>query len=407
MVGGVVVGRPLEGKRLRWAVFKDEELVLRAEELADAAWEEFRAGDRGHDFRTRTAVGRVARHVAREWRGDEGRTLVRNPVAREHPAGAGVLVLGIARSSRPTADCDLALVTGEFLVALASCGGCGGDDFNQARLEVEAVCVESRLRRIRALATLRHVANRADWPHRVVVSLQAPRGDCRIVQRTVERDVHLDVPLEFAELRPLATEAPFERRVIGHHVCDFVPVARRRGRVRAVCPELREAARPVAALDDVGWVRLARHRVDRVPGAVVCSKRIVPKYRRRDIHRHAVVRRELAREPNDVFMSQAPRRVAHAVQYRRRIRDRKHAGTRRVHLRRLNCERRDRTPERCDLRRKPARNDVAVLIDKKLERQRLIARWVRDRRVERHRDDQRFVHIEVRSRRLRMVERLA
>ena len=95
------------------------------------------------------------------------------------------------------------------------------------------------------------------------MALEAPRRDRRVVDRAVEREVHLDVPLEPVDRGPLPP------------ICRFVPSASPTslamtfqwpGGVSDFGPSAQNsvsARHEVAVVDDIGLVRLAGDRVDR------------------------------------------------------------------------------------------------------------------------------------------------
>ena len=175
---------------------------------------------------------------------------------------------------------------------LAGGGRLGGDDLDQPRVQRQAVLVVGGQLRVGGLAEPRHVADRRDRPHVVVMALEAPGAHGGVVHGAVEGQVQLEVPLQRVELVARAAQAALQLRVVGDVVGQRVPVAGRRLRVGAVGPELGDDPRPIAALDDVGCVRIAGDRIQRVATAVVGSQAVVPECARRDVRQHAVVRGE-------------------------------------------------------------------------------------------------------------------
>ena len=113
---------------------------------------------------------------------------------------------------------------------------------------------------------------------RVVVALEAPGGDRRVVDRAVEREVELDVPLEAVDrvagaadpqVRVERVARPSWRRTFQWPggVSDFGPSAQNSASTRAKSP----------AADDVRRVRLAGHRVDRrAPCRRWCPSGLLP-----------------------------------------------------------------------------------------------------------------------------------
>ena len=126
------------------------------------------------------------------------------------------------------------------------------DHLDEARARAAGPRVVRRALRVRRLPQPAHVADQRDRAHGVVLALDAPGGDRRVVHRAVERQVELDVPLEPVERRPVPPMLQVSARLVGRpgSRCTFQWPGRRLG-LRAVGPELRQHAGEVAALHDV------------------------------------------------------------------------------------------------------------------------------------------------------------
>ena len=163
-------------------------------------------------------------------------------------------------------------------------------------LEGQALGVVGGPRWVARLALAAHVADHRDRPGRVVVALQAPGRDGRVVDGAVERQVQLGVPFEpidaAAPLPPIrrsawskASEAALATRFQWPGgVSDLGPSAQNSARARV------KSARGTTC----GSIRLAGGRVDLVAVAVVGAQRVVALAGRADVDRHAVGRVELA-----------------------------------------------------------------------------------------------------------------
>src|SRR5439155_7200982 len=134
----------------------------------------------------------------------------------------------------------------------------------------------------------------------VVLSLDAPGGDRRVVHGAVDGEVYLHVPLEIVEDGPRAADALLGPWVVRNEVGDDVPVARRGLRLGPVGPELGQHAAPVASLHDVRRIRQAGGGADRMARAVVRAERVVAPDRGGDVDGGAVVGVELAAAAKDV-----------------------------------------------------------------------------------------------------------
>ena len=178
---------------------------------------------------------------------------------------------------------------------------------DQTGYQRQALRVVRRKLRIARLAEPGHVADHRDWAHRLVLALQTPRGDRRVVLSAVEREVHLHVPAQ-AIRGPRADSCRHQRRV-RHGVRDDVPVARRRLRVRPVRPELGEDTGVVGLVDALGRIGLAGERIHRVAMTVIRPERVVPEGVESDVDRRAVRKVELAAHADDADGCLLVRRV--------------------------------------------------------------------------------------------------
>ena len=114
-----------------------------------------------------------------------------------------------------------------------------------------------------SLAVLSHPADGRDGPCVVVLPLDAPGRDGRVVHRAAEGEVGLQVVFQGVHLlRP--GEFVLELGVVQHLVQDGEPVAGGRFALRAVGPELGQNAGVVAARHYVRRVRLAGNGIERV-----------------------------------------------------------------------------------------------------------------------------------------------
>ena len=175
-----------------------------------------------------------------------------------------------------------------------------GDHLDQPRDEGQAFLVVRRSVRIARLAEPAHVADHRDRPDRVVVALEAPGGDRRVVDCGVHREIELDVPLEPIEDRARAFDPEVRRELVRDHVGEDVPVPGRGLRLRPVRPELRHDPVEVTLVDDVRRVWLARRRVDRVAVAVIRAERVAAARAGRDVDRRLDRGIEEARVADDL-----------------------------------------------------------------------------------------------------------
>src|SRR5205807_9563882 len=105
LVGGVVIGGPLQSDGLRRTFFKPKNIVRIS---ADAPWEERRPSNRGKHFCRGPAESAVAGKVARKGRRNEVGPLIRNPGSGIHPLHAAMLSGWVGGRARPTEDRDFA-----------------------------------------------------------------------------------------------------------------------------------------------------------------------------------------------------------------------------------------------------------------------------------------------------------
>ena len=309
VVGGVVVARPLHDDVLAGPTLVLEEPVLLGAELAEPTGEIRAAGETGERLGGGAAEGAVTGDEARERRRDEGVPLIRHPLDGAHPARARDLGPGVARLAGPPLHGDLPLVAGQVLMALAGRRGGRRDHLDHAGLERQAGRVVGGAAHVRGLSVPAHPADGRDGPHRIVLALDAPGHDGRIVHGPVHREVHLHVPFEGLDLRTRTADALRDTRIVGDMVGDRVPVSRRRLGPGPVRPELGETSRPVPALDDVRGIGRPGDRVGRVSDAVVGAERVVAPRARRDVEHLTVARVESAAQPDDARMGGLERGV--------------------------------------------------------------------------------------------------
>ena len=134
----------------------------------------------------------------------------------------------------------------------------------------------------------------------------------------VERQVELHVPFQVVEDGAGAAQPLLQRRVLGHFVGQHVPVPRRRLRVGAVGPELRDHTAAVGQGHDVGGVGPAGDGILRVAAILVRAQRAVAADRRRQVDRAAGLRRQLAAQPEHGLHARPEGGVALAAEQRRR-----------------------------------------------------------------------------------------
>src|SRR5439155_11559859 len=171
------------------------------------------------------------------WR-HERRQLIRHPRRAEDPRHRRGLCLGIGGIPLPRADRDLALVAGERLHRATVRRPLPGNELDEPGYERQSLLVVRGTRGIARLPQARQVADHRDRPDAVVAALEAPGRDRRVVDRTVEREVELDVPLQTIDGRTCSADPQIWREPIRYGVRDDIPVARWRLGARAVGPEL-------------------------------------------------------------------------------------------------------------------------------------------------------------------------
>ena len=238
--------------------------------------------------------------VRRERRRDECGELVGNPGRREDPRDPADLGLRVLRIAGPGPDRDLALVAGKRRQGLSRGGIRLRDELDQARHEGQTFRVVGGQRRVARLAEPAHVPDERDRPRSVVVALEAPRRDRRIVERTVEGEVQLDVPLEAVDGGTGAADPQVRGQLVGREVGEHVPVTRWGLGVGPVRPELCHDPPEIGLVHDVRRVRLAGRRIDRVAGAVVRAEAVVAARAWGDVDGHARARVERAAVPDDL-----------------------------------------------------------------------------------------------------------
>ena len=173
-------------------------------------------------------------------------------------------------------------------MALARRGRRLRDELDEVRDEGQALLVVRGQARIARLAQAPHVPDQRDRPRRVVVALQPPGRDGRVVHGTVEGEVQLDVPLEPVDHRTAAADPEVRRQLVRGEVGEDVPVPWRGFRVGTIGPELRHDAPEVPLVDHVRRVRLAGGRVDGTAAAVVGPEVVVAPGTGRDVDRGAI-----------------------------------------------------------------------------------------------------------------------
>ena len=254
------------------------------DQLAEAAGEEFAARQCRQHLGGGAAERRVAADVSGEGRGHEGASLVGDPFSAPDPAGSGHLMGAVARLAPPRPHGDLAHDKRRGARAVARRARFGGDDLDQPGQQRQSIRIERRAARIRSLPQPRHVANQRNRPHRHVDALQLPGGDAGVVDRAVEREVDLHVPLERVQRLPGAEQPP--RRTPARRR----PGWRSRSSGRAASPTWvhRPRARPAPGRSPRAAPPAAHrepgHRIHCPAGAGVCrragcSRSVPAKYR--------------------------------------------------------------------------------------------------------------------------------
>ena len=403
LVRGVVVGGPLQAHVDARALLEHEELVLRAEVLPEPIGEVGGARQAVHHHRGGAAVGAVPGDVAGEGGGDEGGALIGPPLLGEDPADARLVDQRVhdVVGAPPRQHGDLALFTGEVLVALAGGRGRGGDDLDVAGVEVDAVRVVAGLLRVGALPEAREVAQGADRARVVVPALHAPGGDRGVLHGAPHGEVGLHAPLEVVEHGARPAQLLHEGGVVRDVVEDDEPVARRGLGFGAVGPELREHAGVITAGHHLRRVGLAGHRVGGIARAPVAPLEVVVVLiglgRRRersvahprggDIHHHAVRGVEV-RGPDAHHLEPVPVAVEGVLDERGSagvLEDPVVEAVALVHRLVLLAQRPagDDAPLGRDEVGVPERDHVARLIDEELQAQGLPAVGIGERRVAR------------------------
>src|SRR5439155_21717823 len=103
-----------------------------------------------------------------------------------------VRVLGYA----PGADGDLALMAAQRRMRTTGPGRLRRDELDQPRHERQSLRVVRGEARVGRLAEATQVPDHRDRPDAVVLALQAPRHDGRVVDGAVQCQVQLHVPLQ-------------------------------------------------------------------------------------------------------------------------------------------------------------------------------------------------------------------
>ena len=169
---------------------------------------------------------------------------------------------------------------------------------NQIGNERQALGVVAGCARIARLSEVGQIADRCDRTPAVVIALDRPRRAGGFMDAGIQTEVEFHIPFEIIHDRAHAADAFHEQGMIADAIGHGVPVSGRRLGVRPVGPELGQHAGKVAPLHDVGRIRLARGGVEGVPRAVIGAEGVVSKSAGRNVHRHAVIRRQLAAGPN-------------------------------------------------------------------------------------------------------------
>src|SRR5664280_2074898 len=217
LVGGVVVGCPLEPDVGGRANLELERAGLDRVPAAPTR-EVLAPGEADEHLRGGPAERAVPGRVRRERRRDERGELVGNPGRREDPRDPADLGFRVLRMAGPGPDRDLALVAHERRVALPGRGRRLRHELDEARDERKALGVVGRQRRVARLAEPAHVPDERERARGVVGALEAPRRDRRIVERTVEGEVQLDVPLEAVDGGTGAADPQVRGQLVGREV---------------------------------------------------------------------------------------------------------------------------------------------------------------------------------------------
>ena len=208
------------------------------------------------------------------------------------------------------------------------------------------------------------------------------------MDRAVQGEVELHVPLEPIDDRTLAADPQIWRKRIGDRVRDDVPMARRGLRVRAVGPELGDRPVEVARTHDVRRVGATGRRIAGVPVTAVGSKSVRADGTGPDVDRRVARNIEQAAVADDLEGLRLVERIG-----RRIAEPRRWTGVERHALRATggNRERGDVPPVRADRCLHAARQHDAVLAQQKFHLERLPAIRIDDPDIgERH--DERRIH---------------
>ena len=185
--------------------------------------------------------------------------LVWPPVLGKDPIHARLVGVGIGDViwAHPGADLELVNVVwaGEVEVAWR-------DHFAEAVDQGKAGDVVVGERRVGALSTSLHPAKGRDRTDVVVPTFVAPRGNGRVVHGPTQGEVGADVVVKGMQGGALSHPTPLKVGVVHHAVEDGEPVPRRRLRIGAVGPKLRQHPRVIATGHHLRLIGLAGGGVD-------------------------------------------------------------------------------------------------------------------------------------------------
>lgn len=148
-------------------------------------------------------------------------------------------------------------------------------DLNETRNENRTMGMVAGKGGVATLTGLTHVTNGTDGTHGIVVTFDGPGGNSSIVNSTVQSKVAQNIPVKHTEFVSLSSDTAGGLGLVVDVVKDGVPVSRRGLRVRAISPELGQAASVITTVSVNGLVRLTSDGVDRVAGAVVSSEGVI------------------------------------------------------------------------------------------------------------------------------------
>ena len=279
-------------------------------------------------------------------------------------------------------------MAGERLHRATACRPLPGNELDEPGHERQSLLVVRGTRGIARLPEARQVADHRDRPDAVVAALQSPRRDRRVVDRTVEREVELDVPLQTIDGRIFSAHAQIWRELIRYGIRDDIPVARWRLGARAVGPELDHRPKEVSLPHAVRRVWLSRDGIQSATAPVIRPEIVCPDRARRDVHRCVVRRVEEAAVAEHLDRLSPIRRVGGRVA-EAGLWPGIHGSTGRATG--GNGERRHVTPVRTDRLLDPVRQRDPVLAQHVLDLERLPAIRV-DERNTGFADDERRVH---------------